>query len=1045
MALKQTSAASLHRARSPAASSSRHGGLVVTEFDDEDINNNRRRGASSVAGSSIRHRRSERSYGGGGSDNDDDNSHLGDDNGSEASDDVRDRQEAINQEHPFGFRPWKSALYKKHRSIERTAEDNIRESPSSHPAERHRYVGNVLWMLVFGIPLAAIYTVASALVMVLSAGAAREYATTLFHVAGYLLYPFGKWIERRDLAAQAEAATYWWSRGPSVVRPSPLYSSSSASAGAVFHSHDDDDDNAAHIDLHEQLSDDANQDTTPLLLVPSSISDPYTRIDSSRFTGLKRLIYTCVLVAVAAPPTMLVSVLCWMGVFTLPMAKVTHILTRNLYRNPLSLIIHFRPATAATAYISDQSVLLLCIYRAMGSKYYKYTVDGVNILFINMLPLVFVLLLNGYVLEPVFHVHSVLSDPLVVFTLSMTSVVPLSYFIGMGVASLSIQSSPAAGAVITATFGSIIDIILYWIALTEHKADLVSGSIVGSFIAALLLLPGLSMIAGGIRQKEQTFNAKSAGVTSTMLITSVIGSFVPTFFYQAFGTFELRCKACPAVSAEAHAPVVCQGCYYKIIDPHDDDVYKNTVIPLSIVCAGLLPLMYIIGLIFTLRTHKKHIYSQRPTTPQPTPVRAPVHPANEQTITSLSALPSPMVHPSIPLTKVLTSASAPLPEPADESRDEQHEQHEQSPSRQVKKMPSGSLLSSTATEDRIFPNAPISKARRGSAPSVSPLKRLNLSNSVYLQPTDPNLVYFKENAAVQGSEASNSQTVPAQAPLTGTFNSITSRAQERAFLGLDAVPTATTTASSSQQFDTADTSIRSLPDSHNNNNNNSLPRSNLHVQLASPTASAAGGHDDSHGGHSAPEWSKFKSTMVLLVGTMLFSMTAELLVESVESVVDDRPGAARFLGVAVFGLVPSITEFVNAIAFAMQGNIALSMEIGSAYAVQIALVQIPCVFAFSSWYNYGKLPLSSVAKDMFTLIFPQFDIYAVLFAVFLLSYVYIEGKTNYFKGSMLTLAYLVWLAAYYFASFKGFDERGSAEGNDVPVLFGFAQGARLPL
>jgi Ca2+:H+ antiporter len=92
------------------------------------------------------------------------------------------------------------------------------------------------------------------------------------------------------------------------------------------------------------------------------------------------------------------------------------------------------------------------------------------------------------------------------------------------------------GAVINATFGSIIEIILYGVALVSGKSDLVEGALVGSFLAGVLLMPGCSMVSGGIKQKEQKFNAKSAGVTSTMLIMSIIGALTPTLFYQLFGS-----------------------------------------------------------------------------------------------------------------------------------------------------------------------------------------------------------------------------------------------------------------------------------------------------------------------------------------------------------------------------------------------------------------------------------------------------------------------------------------------------------------------------
>jgi len=122
-----------------------------------------------------------------------------------------------------------------------------------------------------------------------------------------------------------------------------------------------------------------------------------------------------------------------------------------------------------------------------------------------------------------------------IFGLSLASVIPLSYFIGMAVASISAQSSIGMGAVINATFGSIIEIVLYAMALTRSKGHLVEGSIVGSLLAGVLLMPGASMCSGALKQKEQKFNAKSASVTSTMLIMAIIGTLAPTMFYQTYG------------------------------------------------------------------------------------------------------------------------------------------------------------------------------------------------------------------------------------------------------------------------------------------------------------------------------------------------------------------------------------------------------------------------------------------------------------------------------------------------------------------------------
>ena len=66
---------------------------------------------------------------------------------------------------------------------------------------------------------------------------------------------------------------------------------------------------------------------------------------------------------------------------------------------------------------------------------------------------------------------------------------------------------------------------------------------------------------------------------------------------------------------------------------------------------------------------------------------------------------------------------------------------------------------------------------------------------------------------------------------------------------------------------------------------------------------------------------------------------------------------------------------------------------------------------------------ASTFTDLVRLIFPQFDMVTVILCVFLLSYMYGEGKSNYFKGSILILSYLVVVVGFYFS---GYVDVGSA-------------------
>ena len=107
----------------------------------------------------------------------------------------------------------------------------------------------------------------------------------------------------------------------------------------------------------------------------------------------------------------------------------------------------------------------------------------------------------------------------------------------------------------------------------------------------------------------------------------------------------------------------------------------------------------------------------------------------------------------------------------------------------------------------------------------------------------------------------------------------------------------------------------------------------------------------------------------------------------------------------------------------MNGNIALSMEIGSAYALQVCLLQIPALVLYSA-INTHWLDEVDVDSRTFSLIFPQWDMVTVILCVFLLSYMYGEGKSNYFKGSILLLSYLVVVVGFWFSGMTDLEAIG---------------------
>ncbi|KAI9591763.1 hypothetical protein BDF19DRAFT_416852 [Syncephalis fuscata] len=771
---------------------------------------------------------------------------------------LKDRQEAINSSHPFGLPLWKPALYKKDRSVQRAAESAVHSMPS---AQRYISIDNVLWLLLAGWWMSIVAFSVSVPLMLVRTG--RPYARVFRGLGWYLFWPFGRCVERitRDRWSSSvtdEMRSEW----------AALEQQGTLRSIAVRSIYGDASEDENELEEAETIGHDQLPGYQPPGIAAHNWATSIWRL------GIGGAVYYLTFFLVIAPMLYLMSAICWFFVFTLPMAK----LNKGLARILLFHHFHFDSEVVQLGH----PILPYCY---VPTKQADYATTSTPMMVLISFSSIFAT-----------HHENVFTKPGTIFAMCLCSVIPLAYFIGMAVSSISAQSSLGMGAVINATFGSIVEVILYCFAILQGKEELVEGSLIGSLLCGLLLLPGLSMLSGGIRRKEQKFNSKSAGVTSTMLILSLIGVFTPTLFHQIYGSFKLTCQGCP-VDYLPGQNWRCDQCVYDQTKPEEDAFFQSNTKPLMYICTAMLPLAYLVALWFTLRTHVKLIYHQEPTQQE-----------------NANALRASFYK------------------------------------RLLQQMPP--MLGGSNSQANGPIRAPVS------APAAT-----NRSSTATINGTNIN--------SVNGAQG-HTQAHPPSAPVSHghTLN---------VAIPLDVMQ----------------------------------PAQILIEDEAQKANQAGGAHGDGggHGGHDAPEWSKLKSSVVLLSCTVLFAAVAELLVDTVDEVMENLTLEEKFLGVTLFALVPNVTEFTNAIAFALYGNIALSMEIGSAYAVQVTLLQIPAVVAFSVWLNWGVV---DVAHRGFLLLFPTWDVVVSILSVFLLTYIYIEGKSNYFKGSILTIAYLVFVASFYF-------------------------------
>jgi Ca2+:H+ antiporter len=123
--------------------------------------------------------------------------------------------------------------------------------------------------------------------------------------------------------------------------------------------------------------------------------------------------------------------------------------------------------------------------------------------------------------------------PLSVFAVSALAVMPLASLIGQATEELAAHTGPRLGGFLNATLGNAAELIITIFAIRANLLELVKASITGSILGNVLLVLGLSILLGGIKNGTQRFDRSHAGLNSTMLILAVVGLGVPSLFSHA--------------------------------------------------------------------------------------------------------------------------------------------------------------------------------------------------------------------------------------------------------------------------------------------------------------------------------------------------------------------------------------------------------------------------------------------------------------------------------------------------------------------------------
>ena len=165
------------------------------------------------------------------------------------------------------------------------------------------------------------------------------------------------------------------------------------------------------------------------------------------------------------------------------------------------------------------------------------------------------------------------ASPILVFAAACLGVLPLAGFMGEATEQIAARSGPTLGGLLNATFGNAAELIIAIVALQAGLVDLVKASITGSILGNLLLILGLSIVAGGLKESELKFNRTNAGMSAGMLVLAIVSLVLPALFKYSH----------PEPSARMDGLHLAEG------------------------VAIVLLITYAASLLFTLKTHKRLI------------------------------------------------------------------------------------------------------------------------------------------------------------------------------------------------------------------------------------------------------------------------------------------------------------------------------------------------------------------------------------------------------------------------------------------------------
>lgn len=637
--------------------------------------------------------------------------------------------------------------------------------------------------------------------------------------------------------------------------------------------------------------------------------------------------------------------------------------------------------------------------------------------------------------------HSDIVDPTVVFALNAVAIIPLASLLSFATESVAIRMGDTVGALLNVTFGNAVEIIIFIIGLVANEVRIVQAAAIGSILSNLLLILGMCFVVGGLRFREQLYNSTVSQMSACLLCLSVISLLLPTAFHASFS---------------------------------DADSADNNVLKVSRGTSVVLLLVYVLYLLFQLKSHAFMYQS----TPQHL-IDEESHPGvlaemlNTSSSSSGSSSPSSSDTDSSSNSRSTakrfkralrrkrrksmssTKDNAPVPiitrsssnltnhgcsitqtaspaSPELEAVISGDEADLDGEGRRARRRSRTATFRARDFESEAQPDndSENSKKERKKSKMARKLKRskkekrkskqveTDIEKSPVVEPevSEPAVVDPTYLHVPQVEFCSNIQEIPNENLAKSGFN-------------IRNLSDAVRPAFSSSMFPHHEATGRPLampmrPTSQPRSNSRGLRRTSsmpdiLHRTTSSPRTSplylqpvqnivpvSEAGTEVEVQDVVEPQahLSRTSAVIMLLITTGLVALCAEFLVNSIDHLISTTNVSQAFVGLIILPIVGNAAEHVTAVTVAAKNKMDLAINIALGSSIQIALFVTP-LMVILGWI---------LDREM-SLYFSLFETVSLFASAFIVSFLMIDGRSNYLEGALLIAAYvIIALGAFFY-------------------------------